>query len=113
MNRQNGAIIVDMGEVFNIDNIDNILIDVELISECKVMLLPDGKYCNANISDRRNDQILYNYAFNYNELFSLSTYVLQQTRKDYIEYKENTDKKINELETKVNKLLKILDIDSV
>ena len=113
MNRQNGAVMLDMGETFNIDDIDNILIDIELIAECKVMLIPDGKYCNANIWDRRNDQILYNYAFNYNELFSLSTYILQQTRKDYIEYKENTDKKINELETKVNKLLKILDIDSV
>ena len=113
MDRQNGAVMLDMGETFNIDDIDNILIDIELIAECKVMLIPDGKYCNANVWDRRNDQILYNYAFNYNELFSLSTYILQQTRKDYIEYKENTDKKINELETKVNKLLKILDIDSV
>lgn len=113
MDRQNGAVMLDMGETFNIDDIDNILIDIELIAECKVMLIPDGKYCNANVWDRRNDQILYNYAFNYNELFSLSTYILQQTRKDYIEYKENADKKINELETKVNKLLKILDIDSV
>ena len=113
MDRQNGAVMLDMGETFNIDDIDNILIDIELIAECKVMLIPDGKYCNANVWDRRNDQILYNYAFNYNELFSLSTYILQQTRKDYIEYKENTDKKINELETKVNKLLKILDIDSI
>ena len=113
MDRQNGAVMLDMGETFNIDNIDNILIDIEFIAECKVMLIPDGKYCNANVWDRRNDQILYDYAFNYNELFSLSTYILQQTRKDYIEYKENTDKKINELETKVNKLLKILDIDSV
>ncbi len=108
--RQNKAIFLKLNEVLNIDNIERIDFDLDLISECKIRLLPDGNYKNANVWDRfNNDQILYNYSFNYNELFVLASNVLQETRKEFKAYKEEKEKEITELKENYNSLLKRIE----
>lgn len=108
--RQNKAIFLKLDEVLNIDDIERIDFDLDLISECKIRLLPDGNYKNANVWDRfNNDQILYNYSFNYNELFVLASNVLQETRKEFKAYKEEKEKEITELKENYNSLLKRIE----
>ena len=104
--RQNKAIFLKLDEVLDFHDIERIDFDLDLISECKIRLLPDGNYRNANVWDRfNNDQILYNYSFNYNELFVLASNVLQETRKEFKAYKEEKEKEITELKENYKSLL--------
>ena len=92
-------------EVVDITNYKSIVFDIDFISEYKIILIPDGEYQNANAWDRRrNDQIIYNYMISYDEIFCLSTYILQETRKDLNLYKEETDKTISSLIETINEL---------
>ena len=84
-----------------------IIVDVDYIGEYKCYMIPEGNYKNANVWDRgNNDTILYDYSVNYNEIYALSLYALQESRKKYLEDKVKTDAIINELTEKVNLLLK-------
>lgn len=83
-----------------------LILDVDYIGEYKCYLIPEGEYKNANVWDRgNNDKILYDYTLNYNEIYALSLYALQETRKEYLDYKTKTEATINELTEKVNLLL--------
>lgn len=83
-----------------------LILDVDYIGEYKCYLIPEGEYKNANVWDRgNNDKILYDYTLNYNEIYALSLYALQETRKEYMNYKTRTDAIIDELTEKVNLLM--------
>ena len=92
----------------NISNIEKVVVNADYISEYKMYLLPDpeeiGKYVTANVWDReRTDQILYDYGFDYGQLFGLSAYALQETRKELQEMNEKykkLEKRISDLTIK-------------
>lgn len=109
-----GAIMLKLfDETINIDNYKSILLDVDFIGEYIVTLLPDGNHVTANIYDiERSDQILFDYSVNYNSIYTIGMHILQETRREFQEYKENTNDTINnlqnrieELEIKINRLL--------
>lgn len=90
---------------FNMDDYESIICDVDFVSEYKMILIPDGTYQNANVEDRkRNDKIIYDYSFRYDELFALTAHVLQKTRQEFSDYKANTDKTISELKSELENL---------
>lgn len=92
-------------ETINIDDYKQMIVDIDFISEYRIFLLPDGNHVTANIYDReRSDQILFNYSADYNSIFTTGMYVLQETRKEFKQYKEETENTINDLQTKINEL---------
>lgn len=101
-----GAIMLKLfDETINIDDYKSILLDVDFIGEYIVTLLPDGNHVTANINDiERSDQILFDYSVNYNSIYTIGMYVLQETRREFQEYKEDTDNTINDLQNRVTEL---------
>lgn len=98
--------IADDDNCYNFYDYESIIADVDFIGEYKIYLIPKGDYQTCDFwNDRdRTDEIAYDYTFNYQELTTLSLEVLQQTRKDYIEFKEVSNSKISELESKIKQL---------
>lgn len=114
-----GALFMEI-PVMDLDQYEKVVIDMDYVSEYKVYLLPapekEAGYQNANVWDRaRNDQILYDYTFNYNELFSLAAYALQETRREFKSYRETTDNAVAALEDRIRemeeKLERMVDSD--
>lgn len=92
-------------ETINVDDYKQMIVDIDFIGEYRMFLLPDGNHVTANIYDReRSDQILFNYSANYNSIFTTGMYVLQETRKEFKQYKEETKNTIDNLQTKINEL---------
>lgn len=105
-NRMYGCAWLKLSETIDISKYQSVIIDVDYIGEYTMVFIPDGEYQNANPYDRdRNDQILYNYSFRYDELFNLTAYTLQETRKEFHAYKEETQRAIEYLTEKVDMLL--------
>ena len=105
-NRMYGCAWLKLSETIDISKYQSIIIDIDYIGEYTMIFIPDGEYQNANPYDRdRNDQILYNYSFRYDELFNLTAYTLQETRKEFHAYKEETQRAIEYLTEKVDMLL--------
>lgn len=98
--------IADDENCFNIYDYESIIADVDYIGEYKIYLIPKGNYLTCDFwNDRdRTDQIAYDYSFNYQEFTNMCLAVLQQTRKDYIDYKTSSEFRICELETKISQL---------
>lgn len=89
---------------FNFSEYQTLVLDVDYIGEYKCYLIPEGDHKNANVWDRENnDQILYDYSLNYNEIYDLCLYALQETRKEFLEYKKETTRQIEELKTLIQK----------
>ena len=89
---------------FDIFNYESIMIDIDYIGEYKLYLLPDAEYKTTNFLydiERTNAEVVYDYAVDYNELICMSLMVLQQTRKDYIDYKDKSSKLIEDLSTSI------------
>lgn len=104
-NKIYSSILMKMNEVIDITNYKSIIFDIDFISEYKIIFIPDGIYQNSNVWDRRrNDQIIYNYMISYDEIFSLAAYTLQETRKEFKQFKEDTNKTISSLLETVNGL---------
>ncbi|MBD5526837.1 MAG: hypothetical protein HDR02_00285, partial [Lachnospiraceae bacterium] len=102
-NRMYGCAWLKLSEVIDISKYSSVIIDVDYIGEYTVVFIPDGEYQNANPYDRdRNDQILYNYSFRYDELFALTAYALQETRKEFDRYREQVDETIRNLTYKID-----------
>ena len=101
-----GSVFIKMfDKPINVDNYKSMLLDIDFIGEYRCFLLPDGNHVTANIKDRVNtDQILYNYSVNYNSIFVTGMHVLQETRKEYANYKKKTEQKLVDLESEVQKL---------
>ena len=76
--------------MLNATDYEEILIDIDYIGEYKFYLIPDDEYNTANTSDLEND-ILYDYSLNYNEIIMMSLAVLQNSKKE-------NEKKIKDLE---------------
>lgn len=92
-------------DTFNILDYEKIIVDADHISEYNIILVPECELKNSYLWDRtNNDQLLYNYSVDYNELHNLTSVILQETRKEFKRYKEETDKKIEELEKLINEL---------
>jgi hypothetical protein len=71
---------------------ESVIIDVDYVSEYKMNFIPKGEYVNANVWDRdRNDKILYNYSFAYDEWYNIGMYALQETRKEVEVLKEEVE----------------------
>lgn len=98
--------IADDENCFNIYDYESIIADVDYIGEYKIYLIPKGNYLTCDFwNDRdRTDEIAYDYSFNYQEFTNMCLAVLQQTRKDYIDYKTSSESRICELETKISQL---------
>lgn len=98
--------IADDDHCYNFYDYESIIADVDFIGEYKIYLIPKGDYQTCDFwNDRdRTDEIAYDYTFNYQELTTLSLAVLQQTRKDYMQFKEVSNSKISELESKIKQL---------
>lgn len=104
-NKMYGCAWLKLSETVDITQYVSVMVDVDCIGEYNIMFIPDGVYQNANPYDRdRNDQILYNYMFRYDELFNLTAYALQETRKEFNAYKEQTSALIGDLNEKINRL---------
>ena len=89
---------------FDFDEYQTLILDIDYVGEYKCYLIPEGEYKNANVWDRdNNDQILYDYSLNYNEIYTLCLYALQETRKEFLEYKQQTSKEIEELKAMIKK----------
>lgn len=90
---------------FDIYDYKEIILDVDFIGQYKCYLIPNDNHTNANVWDReRNGDTLYDYSLNYNELYNLSLFALQETRKEFKNYKENTDNTIRNLVNSVTKM---------
>lgn len=99
-----GAVAIKV-DTFNINDYKKIIIDADYIGEYNIVLLPKCHLTNAYLWDRTaNDQILFDYLFDYEELFNLSAAILQKTRKDFKVYKEQTQQTINDLLSRVSVL---------
>ena len=89
---------------FDIFDYESIMIDIDYIGEYKLYLLPDAEYKTTNFLydiERTNAEVAYDYAVDYNELICMSLMVLQQTRKDYIDYKDKSSKLIEDLSNSI------------
>lgn len=93
---QNKKHLIKLSEVFNATEYEQIIIDIDYIGEYKFYLFPDDEYNTANTSDLEND-ILYDYSLNYNEIIMMSLSVLQNSKKE-------NEKKIKDLEEEVASL---------
>lgn len=103
-------VAMKLSESFDITTYKKIILDVDFISEYKVYVIPECEYTNANFWDHaRNDQLLYDYGFRYDELFNLTAFVLQETRKEFSEYKTEAEKRISSLESTVSSLVSELN----
>lgn len=102
--------IADNDNCFNFYDYESIIADVDFIGEYKIYLIPKGNYQTCDFwNDRdRTDEVAYDYTFNYQELTNMSLAVLQQTRKDYLDYKKASESKISELEEKISGLQEII-----
>ena len=89
---------------FDIFDYESIMVDIDYIGEYKLYLLPDAEYKTTNFLydiERTNAEVVYDYAVDYNELICMSLMVLQQTRKDYIDYKDKSSKLIEDLSNSI------------
>ena len=89
---------------FDIFDYESIMVDIDYIGEYKLYLLPDAEYKTTNFLydiERTNAEVAYDYAVDYNELICMSLMVLQQTRKDYIDYKDKSSKLIEDLSSSI------------
>lgn len=102
-NKMWGAYMIEV-PTFNFSEYQTLILDVDYIGEYKCYLIPEGSHKNANVWDRdNNDQILYDYSLNYNEIYTLCLYALQETRKEFLEYKEQTSREIADLKALIQK----------
>ena len=103
--------IADDDNCFNFFDYESIILDIDFIGEYKVYLIPKGNYQNCNfLYDRdRADKIVYDYTFNYTEFTNMSLAVLQKTRKDFKDYKTQTEEQISNLELELDELKKIVN----
>ena len=103
--------IADDDNCFNFSDYESIILDIDFIGEYKVYLIPKGNYQNCNfLYDRdRADKIVYDYTFNYTEFTNMSLAVLQKTRKDFKDYKTQTEEQISNLELELDELKKIVN----
>lgn len=106
--------IADDDNCFDFYDYESIIADIDFIGEYKIYLIPRGDYQTCDFwNDRdRTDETAYDYSFNYQELTNMSLAVLQQTRKDYLDYKENSESRIADLEEKVSELKQIAENDT-
>ncbi len=98
--------IADDDNCYNFYDYESIIADVDFIGEYKIYLIPKGNYQNCNFWNDRDhaDEVVYDYSFNYQELTNMSLAVLQKTRSDYLEYKQQTETKISHLENELEQL---------
>ena len=103
-----GSVMLKLAESFNIDDYDKMILNIDYISEYAIKLIPKGEkdHLNSNLWDhKRNDQILFDYTFDYNQLQNLGLFALGETRKEFKVYKEEAEKIISDLTEKYNNLL--------
>ena len=104
-NKIYSAVLLKTSQSFDITNYKKIIIDIDYISEYKIFFIPECECNNANLWDRlRNDQLLYDYGFRYDEIFNLTTFALQETRKEFDSYKAKTNETINNLVSEIESL---------
>ncbi len=105
--------IADDDNCFNIYDYKSIIADIDFIGEYKIYLIPKGTYQNCNFwNDHiRTDKIVYDYSFNYQEMTNMSLAVLQDTRKEFKEYKERTEDKVSKLELEIQELKEMVKIN--
>lgn len=84
---------------------ESVIIDADFIGEYKMYFLPVCEMVNANVWDRkRNPKLIYDYAVDYEQLYLTAMYVLQETRKEFNQYKNDTEQKFDELEQRITKM---------
>ena len=83
----------------------------EVMEETQVTAKEFAAFCKDEKEPGSEDQERYSYSLRYEEFIALNTHMIQKTRREAEEakeelrsYKEKTDRKISELEEKINKL---------
>lgn len=101
-----GAYLLKISELgIRLKDYETVIIDVDFIGEYKMYFLPACEMVNANVWDRkRNPKLIYDYAVDYEQLYLTAMYVLQETRKEFMQYKSDTEKKFDELEQRIIKM---------
>ncbi|MCI8363780.1 MAG: hypothetical protein HFG34_02365 [Eubacterium sp.] len=101
-----GTYLLKISELgIRLKDYETVIIDVDFIGEYKMYFLPACEMVNANVWDRkRNPKLIYDYAVDYEQLYLTAMYVLQETRKEFMQYKSDTEKKFDELEQRIIKM---------
>lgn len=101
-----GAYLLKISEQgIRLKDYESVIIDVDFIGEYKMYFLPACEMVNANVWDRkRNPKLIYDYAVDYEQLYLTAMYVLQQTRKEFNQYKNDTEQKFAELDQRITKM---------
>lgn len=90
---------------FDITQYEKIIVDVNHVAEYNIMFIPSCTMKNAYLWDhKRNDSLIFDYAVDYEQVWGLSAAMLQHTRKQFAEYKKQTDDKIQTLEQRIKDL---------
>lgn len=108
VDKMNKAVIIKFEEMFNLDEYESIIFNIDYISEYKIRLLPVTEtaesYINANVQDRTNDSIIYDYKVDYDQLYNISMLSLQDLRQKYELEKESMLKDITYLKTELDSI---------
>ena len=101
-----GAYLLKISEQgIRLKDYESVIIDADFIGEYKLYFLPACEMVNANVWDRkRNPKLIYDYAVDYEQLYLMAMYVLQKSRKEFSQYKSDTEQKFDELEQRIIKL---------
>ena len=101
-NKMYGAVLLKISEdSIQLKDYETIIVDVDYVSEYKLCFLPRGDYVNANVWDReRNDKILYNYSFAYDEWYNMGMYALKKTREEVAQLRAEIEELKKEKEGK-------------
>lgn len=101
-----GAYLLKVSEQgIRLKDYESVIIDVDFIGEYKMYFLPKCEMVNANVWDRkRNPKLIYDYAVDYEQLYLAAMYVLQETRKEFKQYKSDTEQKFAELDQRIAKM---------
>lgn len=101
-----GAYLLKISEQgIRLKDYESVIIDADFIGEYKMYFLPACEMVNANVWDRkRNPKLIYDYAVDYEQLYLTAMYVLQETRKEFKQYKSDTEQKFAELEQRITKM---------
>ncbi|MCI8962968.1 MAG: hypothetical protein HFG37_04555 [Eubacterium sp.] len=101
-----GAYLLKISEQgIRLKDYETVIIDVDFIGEYKMYFLPACEMVNANVWDRkRNPKLIYDYAVDYEQLYMTAMYVLQETRKEFTQYKSKTEQKFAEWDQRITKL---------
>lgn len=101
-----GAYLLKISENgIRLKDYESVIFDVDFIGEYKIYFLPSCEMKNANVWDRkRNPKLIYDYSVDYEQLYLTAMYALQETRKDFVQYKKEMSEALENMEKRIEKM---------